>query len=287
MARFDSDLSIAGDIAREQADLRAELERRALANPDTTATAPRTGGTPPTPSGLSKVTNPAPGTISVKWNAVSSGDLKRYEAQFSTNTGFTDATTISTRSLSAVYDGGIGNTTYYARVRAINSRGNASGWSGPINSTTGQAASSDLATAAAVNWVRFELTAFNPVQIKNFAGGTPSADYISLSISLKGGPVLILAQAEMDYSLANGDDAIVEVVDGVGVIESYPTAQTTVATSTGTISAGGSLVTIPPGTGNRTFTLRIRLSTTGSPSSTLDPQQLALTIVEIGREGLT
>lgn len=282
---FTDDVGERGEKSRAAADLRLELERRALANPDTDATAPRTGGTPPTPSGLTKVTNPAPGTFSVKWNAVSIGDLKRYEVQFSTNTGFTDATTISTRNLTAVYDEGVPNTTYYARVRAINSKGNASGWSGAINSTTGQAASGDLATGAAINWVRRELTAFNPAQIKNFGGGDPDADYISVSLSLKGGPVLILAQAEIDYDLATADEAFVEVVDGVGVIESYPTAQTTVASSTGTMSTGGALVTIPPGTGTRTFTLRIRLSAAGG--STLTPVQLALTVLEIGREGLS
>lgn len=284
MPGFGDDYASQVELDRRLQELSDRIDQRALANPDTTTTA-RSGGTPPSPSGITLVATPAPGTITVKWNAVPISDLRRYEIQVADNVDFTSPSTFSRSTTTFTYDEGTPLTTYYIRVRTINNSNNPSGWSEVLNTTTGQARSGDLLTGAAVNWARTVVTTFVPSQIKNYGGGPGQGDYASTTLTTKGGLVLYFAQAQIDYSLLSGEIAYVEILQDGFVEERFPTSQTTTAVSTGTSSSGGAGIIPPPLVGTHTYALRVRLMPLVG-GSFITPQQLAVAVVEVGREGL-
>jgi hypothetical protein len=78
--------------------------------------------------------------IQMTWGSVSDGDLDYYEAQISTSSDFSSY--VISRQQKAGGDrierfvGVLGNTTYYARVRAVDWVGNASSWSTTRSITT-------------------------------------------------------------------------------------------------------------------------------------------------------
>jgi len=285
MPNFSDGFASQADMDRRLRELSERIDQRALANPDVGVNV-RAGGTPPTPSGLTLVSNPAPGTFTVKWSPVLISDLRRYEIEVADNNAFTGSTTFSSRQASFTYDEGQPLVTYFVRVRVINNSSNPSGWSSSLNTTTGQANSGDLAAGAAVNWARTVVSVFNPSVIKNAAGGTPTGDYGDTLLTTKGGIVVFFAQSETDYVLSSGDTAFVEILMDNVVAGSFPTAQSSFSATAGTSSVGGSGIIAPPSPGSHSFKLRVRLIPTTSGGSILTPQRLTLAIVELGREGL-
>lgn len=144
-------LDVKGDLELETRLRRIEheLEGKQSANQDATETT-RARSNVPQVSGL-RLTGSTPGSVTVAWNAVSIPDLRRYEIQFATNFGFsTDLQTFNQAGTQYVFStasdtGGGGGATWFARVRAVNSFGQAGTYSAVLNLETGQAQTADLA----------------------------------------------------------------------------------------------------------------------------------------------
>lgn len=168
MARYDGITAL--DLSRLRDELLGEIDRRALANPgvDAKSTSVRSGdATPPRVSGISPSTVfTQPGTFTVKWNAAAINDLQRYEVQISTTADFTqDVVTDSTRNLHYTWNEGDVDTTYYLRVRAVNTKGNAGPWSSRISSATGKVATATIVVNAASEIDSFtQSTGFSQLQ---------------------------------------------------------------------------------------------------------------------------
>ena len=98
-----------------------------------------------------RVTGSTPGAITVAWNQVRISDLRRYELDIATDLAF--ATNAQTKNVAGTEythsttsaTGGGGNATTYIRLRARSSSGNVGPYSVSLNTTTGQAQSSDIA----------------------------------------------------------------------------------------------------------------------------------------------
>lgn len=280
---FGSDYASQAELDRRFQELSDRIDQRALANPEAT-TPTRSGGIPPAPSGITLVSNPAPGTITVKWNAVSISDLRRYEIQVSTSADFTNASTFSSGATTFTYDEGLPLTTYYVRARTINTSNNPSAWSKILNTTTGQAFSADLAIASAANWARTVVTTFDPAKLQNYAPKVLYGDYATTTLITKGGLVLFFATAEMEYDLKQYDTLYVEILMD-GVLEQSYAMNNQLSDTTGLQSMGGSGIIAPPSNTAHSFTLRIRLTDNNFTSVT--PKKLQIAVVEIGREGLS
>lgn len=86
------------------------------------------------------VSTPGRDSILYSWTAVADTDIKNYEVTFATNSGFTTGVqTFLTGTATTLNVGGLApNTTYYARVRAVDTAGNTSAsWSSTDTETTG------------------------------------------------------------------------------------------------------------------------------------------------------
>jgi hypothetical protein len=103
---------------------------------------------PATPTGLS--VSAAIRSVVATINANTEPDLLEYEWQVALDAGFTNVVNTS-RSKSTIfkYDGQPA-TTYYVRVRAVDTSGNYSGWTAPQQATTGQVITNDIADWAVV-----------------------------------------------------------------------------------------------------------------------------------------
>lgn len=144
-------MSFFGDDYRskiQERNLTREIERRVKRNSGLAvgSTVSQVGGTPPKVKGLALDT--APGSITAVWDDVPIGDLDRYELQASTSTAFVDPITRSTRAPSFPVTELTGGTTYYIRVRAVNSQGTSGPYSATLNAATGQITSDDIADGA-------------------------------------------------------------------------------------------------------------------------------------------
>jgi len=108
-----------------------------------TATSPAN----PVPSNVTGLTGTAgKDSITYSWTPVSDLDIKNYEVTFSTSATFASGnSTFLTGTSTALTVGGLTNgTTYYARVRAVDTAGQTSAaWSSTNTSTTGTSAVSD------------------------------------------------------------------------------------------------------------------------------------------------
>jgi hypothetical protein len=140
--------------------LMREIERRALANPDVDATESTrsAGGTPPAVTGIQKVTRP--GTLTVSWSRVPITDLRNYEVLIATNATFTSGVvTRSTRELQFTWEEGDDTSTYYIKVRAINTANNPGAYSATVNTANGKVTTSNIDPNAASEIHAFTKTA--------------------------------------------------------------------------------------------------------------------------------
>lgn len=96
------------------------------------------------------MTGQTPGAVIIAWNPVATPNLRRYEADFSTTFSFATKQTFNENSTNHTFStasetGGGGGTTFFARVRAVNTFGQVGAYSVILNLTTGQAQTEDLA----------------------------------------------------------------------------------------------------------------------------------------------
>ncbi len=75
-------------------------------------------------------------TIMVKWNENTDSDLDHYLMQYDTNSSFSTAKTLISRSNSIVIKDLDVNKTYYIRVAAVDKSGNSSAWSSAVSAST-------------------------------------------------------------------------------------------------------------------------------------------------------
>lgn len=93
-------------------------------------------------------------TVVLSWTDVVDADVINgngtYEVQLATNSGFSSGLRTARKSGTVHSWGDLSpNTTYYARVRAVDSSGNTSAsWSSTVSATTGQAGTQDIAADA-------------------------------------------------------------------------------------------------------------------------------------------
>ena len=75
-------------------------------------------------------------TIMVRWNANTEVDFSHYVLQYDTASNFATAKEIRLAATSTVIKDLAVNTTYYIRVKAVDTSGNASNWSSVVSATT-------------------------------------------------------------------------------------------------------------------------------------------------------
>lgn len=132
--------------------IEVELEKRVLRNQDVEDTG-RSRGTVPQVTGI-RVSGSTPGAVTVAWNAVAISDLRRYDVEFAEDVAFvTNKQTFREGNTffqfsTASATGGAGGTTFFARVRAINSIQQNGLFSVTLNTTTGQVVAGDIADDA-------------------------------------------------------------------------------------------------------------------------------------------
>jgi hypothetical protein len=142
-------------LERQLAELRARLERAAVANPELpVGTVTRSGGTPTRVSGLTPTL--APGQVVWSWNASNTADLRYYELQVSSDEGFEQDVTTYVTGLRTQATPLTAGTTYYARVRVVNQAGNPGGWSSVEDSLPGTVSTAELAENSASAIYEFE-----------------------------------------------------------------------------------------------------------------------------------
>lgn len=279
---------VSTDIETERRFRRIEEELAKLTGISQTQISGRTGQfsrsrlAPPQVTGLS-LDNKVIGAISIKWNAVNNPDLRRYRVQFSTDESF--ATAVSEFKVigetTFTFPEGDVATTYFARVRAETTEPGP--YSATLNTTTGAAVTENLQIGAASNVVRTKQTSgFSPAEVKNFAGGAASADYVSTSFTSKGGPIIIQGTAVFDYTLDSSDTVFSEIVIDSSVVESFDTNFAT-AVTTGRQAVPGVSIPSPPAAGTHTVEIRIRLSPATGGGSTITPVQITVAVVELRR----
>lgn len=147
-------LEVEGNLELESRLRRMEVEiqKRTLANPDVIVTA-RARSTPAQITGIS-VVGSTPGAVTISWNASTASDLRRYDVEFAEDTSFvTNKQTFRESNTqfqfsTASATGGSGGTTFFARVRAVNSILVAGPFSVILNTTTGEVVSGDIADGA-------------------------------------------------------------------------------------------------------------------------------------------
>jgi len=247
---------------------------------------------PPRVTGL-RLDTGVVGGIAVRWNAVDTPTLKRYEVDISQSIGFTNRTTARTRDTFHLFPGLVKNTTYYVRVRAINKQDLPGLFSPVLNTKTGQATFLDLAGGAASNIVTtIQTSGFFPATVSSRAGpGTPPkptiGEYAKTRLSFpKAGEVIIFSQTKASYVQWSNDTITIDVlVDGI-VKSSYEVRGEKLGTPNDTFISQG-LLTVPGlafpqllGTGQHDFSIRVSLtgSAGGSLTSEITPQEFTLVI---------
>jgi len=128
--------------------IEAALEGKSNSNSDADQTSGSRSSVPQV-TGL-RVTGQTPGSVTVAWNPVSIPNLRRYEVDFSTAFSFVTKQTFSEVGTNRTFNtasetGGGGGTTFFARVRAVNTFGQTGPYSVTLNTVTGQAQTEDLA----------------------------------------------------------------------------------------------------------------------------------------------
>lgn len=130
---MDKDFEGVAELRRQLKQIEAEIENRTPANVTALGQSglARIGTRPPTPTGVQAT--PATGRILLTWNAVNIADLMRYEVQISTNEALGAAETFYTANTFFTYEKAVSGTTYYLRVRAVNTAGTAGSYSNIVS----------------------------------------------------------------------------------------------------------------------------------------------------------
>ncbi len=207
-------LEVEDNLELENRLRRMEVAIAALqpANQDATATS-RGSAAVPQVTGLS-LDGTIPGGFTVKWNATTIPDLRKYQVQFATDLAFTeDLQTFTAATISFPFTTAVGtDTSYFCRVRAQNQAGQTGDYSATLNTSTGTVATEDLEDGAVTD-PKLEATAVASGLVTGFLTGCNISN---------------AADADHDISFASGaardsDDsitmtpnsAIVKRIDGV------------------------------------------------------------------------
>lgn len=161
------------ELRRQLRQIEAEIENRTPANISGTALSglSRIGTRPPAPTGV-QVT-PATGRLLLTWGAVNVADLARYEVQIADNIGFGAAETFSTANTFFTYEKAITGTTYYLRVRALNTAGTPSVYSNIVSTAP-----------KAVTSVEAPIASTSPIDLVSsltITSVTPTIDFTGLT----------------------------------------------------------------------------------------------------------
>lgn len=174
---MDKDFEGVVELRRQLRQLEAEIENRTPANVAALGQQglARIGSRPPTPTGVQAT--PATGRILLTWNAVNVADLMRYEVQISTNPGLGAAETFYTGNNFFTWEKAVSGTTYYLRVRAVNTAGVAGAYSNIVSTAPKIVTSVDapIASVSPIILVASQ-TVTSPVANVNFTGLT-NTDY--------------------------------------------------------------------------------------------------------------
>jgi hypothetical protein len=146
------------DLELRLRNIERQLTLKSVANPDSDETQIVAGSDIAAPTGLKLVNGVE--EIQVTWDAAPIGNLKHYEVQNDTDSGFSDPTITKTQQTLQNFTSLTAETTYYVRVRAVNTDGDAGAWTGSLNTTTAQVVNADLADrAVSTGKVQLEATA--------------------------------------------------------------------------------------------------------------------------------
>ena len=145
-------LEVKGDLELELRLRRMEAKIDQLAGSSDLGTSDQTQrvSTIPLVTGL-RVKGKTPGATTLAWNQLRLSNLRRYELQIAENLAFTtNAQTFNVAGTEFTFstleeEGGGGGSTIYARVRARTTDGNVGQYSAVLNTTTGQAQTTDIA----------------------------------------------------------------------------------------------------------------------------------------------
>jgi len=142
------------ELDRRLQVLQAQIDLRALANPNADTTARfSTSATPPSPTGLTLV--PTVAGIVVEWQPVQILDLATYELQIDEVIEFSNPTTVSWTTTRFPFTNAVAGRTYFIRVRSVNIAGNASLFSAILNTKSGFVTTSTIGVQAASEISRF------------------------------------------------------------------------------------------------------------------------------------
>lgn len=194
----------------------------------TLAKAAVAAGTPATPTALTAM--PGRDSILFRWNANTEADLKTYELQISTASDYsTIIGTYQTGTAISISIAGLSpSTTYYARVRAINTANNASAYTTVSTNTTAfpTGASSDgyapsaSPTPTVVGGLGYVYATWSPVTTNSNGGSQVDPVTYEVHLSTSSG---FVPGASTLVTEVNGTFALIDVLPGTTTALTYGT----------------------------------------------------------------
>jgi hypothetical protein len=216
--------------------------------------------------------------MGIKWAAVAIPDIRSYQLQHATNANFLSPTTVTLYSTHYTLPDASPETTYYVRVRALNSTGDSGNWSSTLNSETGQASVSNLADGSASNIiVKTKTAGFTPATVDG--AGTNIGRYLNLSINFPvAAETLLIGLAKGVLSLNDTESMFVRLkVDGTTKIEYEQSPNGIGINTTGTFTVPGLSIPVLIPSGAHEFLLEIECTGT----STYQPTETSLVVWQV------
>lgn len=133
------------------------------------------------------------GAVRVTWDAAA-GNVRRYLVQLADNVGFSSPIERQTVETFADFSPGegVGDTTYYARVKAVLNNGIEGPYASTVNSTPGKAQTTDIASASittaliqdlAVQEAKIDSLSVSSIKVQDNAITAPSGAFTAGSVS--------------------------------------------------------------------------------------------------------
>lgn len=166
-------MHVDADLELRLRKIERDLALKAQANNDSDETQIVTAENIAAITGLSLINGTE--VIEVKWDAAPIGNLKHYEVQADDEEDFNDPTIVKTPQISKAFTSLNTATTYYIRVRAINTDGDAGTWSGTLNTTTAQVTTGDI-TNLSVTTVKIADESTTKISTSTVAGPISSTE---------------------------------------------------------------------------------------------------------------
>lgn len=262
-------LDVKDDLELELRLRRIEAALEGKLNSNTEDEQSGSRSTVPQVTGL-RVTGQTPGAVTIGWNPVKIPNLRRYDVEFSQSIGFTDKQTFSENTTSHTFitaseTGGGGGATWFARVRAVNTFGQAGQYSITLNLTTGQAQSPDLAPGS-VTTVQITPTgvAATSVSYDNSSSGLTADDVQEAIDELSSGtPTPVLSEASTSAQTAITLNGVTTIAHGLTAAPSLVNVKLVCVTADGlfiagdVINIGSSYNYNAGGSSNRFLTVRV------------------------------